>query len=535
MRGTVVEVVGSPLAMWIERHARSIPGKLAVATRDGSGLTFGELDRRANQLAHAMVASGLEPGDRIALWLDDSIPNIETYVAAAKVGLVLTPVNARLQSAEMNHILSSCAPRAVLYSDSVAERLERCQSDGATDGRLLWATGSELLKTARSFEEDVANGSVLRPGLHPYHPDDPFVLAFSSGTTGRAKGVAISGRGIEHVVIISALARRLSYFGASLMTSSLSFPATIMASVFTNLYMASSVILMGQGWDIDELLQCTERFRATYLTVLSPHVQGFAEAARSRPEQLRTVRSILHSGSKVPARDLAALYDAIGPRLIEVWGMIEHSGGPVTATTIDDYAHAAERNVDIFASVGRAAAQCEVDLVDADGELLPHDGSAVGELVVRSPALMTGYWRDPDATELAMRGGWYHSGDLGTIDEHGYIYVVDRRHDLIVSGGANIYPSEVERVLVEFPGVKEAVVVGIPHERWGKTAVAAVIADRAANLSLDDLLAYVRQNLASYKKPTQIKVVERFPLNASGKIVRNEVAALFDPAGTTET
>ena len=519
----------NPLAVWIERLARSTPDRTAVKTRWHRGLTYGELDRKANRAANTFAARGLRSGDRIALWMDDAIANVEIYVAAAKLGLVLVPMSEHLQAPEVEYMLESCDPRAVVYADSVAERLGTCHADGALDDRVLWRTGSTSVPAAHDYEIDASAASSARPPIPQRSKDEPFVIAFSSGTTGRPKGAMITARNIAAICPISAMSRRLSYHGVGLIATSISFPATIMASVMTNLSTASTLVLMGRGWDVEEMLTVIERERATYTTLLSPHVREFTELTARRPDSLASLRSVLHSGSKAAPQDLAALYESIGSRLIEVWGMVEHSGGPVTTTTIQDY----ERDdPGIFGTVGRPVPECEVEVVDETGSHLPHDGRAIGELILRSPAVMAGYWGQPDATARAIRDGWYYSGDLGSIDEHGYVSITDRRNDLIVSGGANIYPSEVERVLRACDGIADAVVVAMPHERWGRTPVAMLVREPGARTTEHDVLGYVTSQLASYKKPTQIRFTEALPVNVSGKVLRAEVIKQFE--GTSE-
>jgi acyl-CoA synthetase (AMP-forming)/AMP-acid ligase II len=208
---------------------------------------------------------------------------------------------------------------------------------------------------------------------------------------------------------------------------------------------------------------------------------------------------------------------AIGPRLVEGWGMTENSGGLVAATTARDYL---DKRPGIFDSTGRAAPDAVIELVDPAGELVPHDGASVGQLVCHSASLARGYWNNPEATRETFRDGWYYSGDLGRIDPDGYVTVLDRRPDLIVSGGMNVYPSEVERVILGLPGVAEVAVVGAPHERWGQTPVAYVVPGDPS-VTAEAVLAYCARTMAGYKKPSRVHLVPELPKNASGKIKRN--------------
>jgi acyl-CoA synthetase (AMP-forming)/AMP-acid ligase II len=182
---------------------------------------------------------------------------------------------------------------------------------------------------------------------------------------------------------------------------------------------------------------------------------------------------------------------------------------------------------DVFESVGRAVADAVVDVVDPDGNPLPHDGTSVGELIIRSAALMDGYWDNPDATARALRDGWYFSGDLGCMDPAGYVYVSDRRDDLIVSGGINVYPSEVENVLAGCPGVRDCAVVGAPHAKWGMTVVAVVVRESGSGLTEEAVIDYCRQRMASYKKPTRVVFVEELPRTVSQKVRRRQLREML--------
>jgi fatty-acyl-CoA synthase len=212
----------------------------------------------------------------------------------------------------------------------------------------------------------------------------------------------------------------------------------------------------------------------------------------------------------------------IGSRLLEGWGMTEHSGGLAAATTERDYFGATSTSP-VFGSVGRPAFNVDVRVIGTDGHPAPADGDTVGELLIASPALMSGYWKNPEASRAALQNGWFHSGDLGTIDPDGYVHVTDRRNDLIVSGGMNVYPSELEHYIATLPGVRRVAVVGAPHPRWGQTVVAVVVADPAARLTEEIVIEYCRRGMASYKKPSRVLFVSQLPETTSRKVARQEL------------
>jgi acyl-CoA synthetase (AMP-forming)/AMP-acid ligase II len=457
--------------------------------------------------------------------MDDDPINIVAYIAAAKAGVVAVPVSDRLQPPEVEFIIGEVNPGVVLYSDSVAERLTECQRSGSLDDRVLIAAGRERLIGSRAYAEVLSSAKRTAEPRHFMGADETFLVAFSSGTTGRPKGAMLTGTSIREIAVISSLSRRLGFYNVGVSSGSLSFPATIMATVLTHIYMGGGLVLMGRGWDVDELLSVVQRVQAAYVNILSPHAHDFASAVQRNPSALQSVTSVMHGGSKIPRDDMVLLHQAVGPRLIEVWGMVENSGGPLTATCRRDYSLRSNA-VDLFSSVGRAVPQCQVEVIDSQGAPLPHDGSSAGELVVSSPALMRGYWNRPKETAEVLHDGQYHTGDIGAIDSEGFVYILDRRNDLIVSGGANIYPSEIERVLLECPRIREAVVVGVPHERWGHTPAAVLILEEGTSITEAEVLAFLHPRMASYKKPTKVLVVSELPRNVSGKIVRSKVRSM---------
>jgi acyl-CoA synthetase (AMP-forming)/AMP-acid ligase II len=268
------------------------------------------------------------------------------------------------------------------------------------------------------------------------------------------------------------------------------------------------------------------RDRVTFVYVSSPRIDEVAEALAGAPTVWRTLRSVMHSASRARPDQLAALTRVVGSRLVEGWGMTENSGGLMTATLGHEMLDADDADHWSYATVGLPAVDTEVRVVDALGEELVHDGLTVGELWFRSPGLFSGYWNREEATRAAFRDGWFRSGDLGAIDADGYVYVSERRTDLIVSGGANVYPSEVEDCIARLPGVAEVAVVGEDHPRWGQAVVAAVVRAVGSSVTADEVVDHCRLYLAGYKKPTRVLFVDELPRTPSQKVSRASVRDL---------
>jgi acyl-CoA synthetase (AMP-forming)/AMP-acid ligase II len=497
--------------------ARRTPNRTLFSMRGERGRTYAEVDRRATMLANALLGSGLVRGDRLAVWADDSVDYLETYMAAARAGLVVAPINARLTPTEARVILEDAEPRALLFSDRLAAGVESLL--GPTDLALVAGYGDELVRGAVRVGDLIDGGSTALPPAPD--EDDLFIIAYTSGTTGVPKGAMLTHRSVKATARMNAHSYRLPIGSVGAYTGSMSFVGTVCAFAMSHLYTGGTVHLLGK-WDPDAALDLVVAQRANWIYVPSPAFGDVGDRLSKRPEALDCLTSVFHSASKVPAAKVAAFVEVVGTRYVEGWGMTEASGGIVTATTAADYAGLSGA-ADLFDSAGRATIDSIVEVLDADGELLPHDGRSEGELVVRAANLMTGYWRRPEASAAALQDGWFHSGDIGRIDPGGYVYVSERRNDMISSGGMNVYPREVEDTILQMHGVRECAVVGAPHERWGQTVVAVVVADPGT--TGEAVVAHCRERLASYKKPTRVIFVDSLPKTVSDKVRRAEIRA----------
>lgn len=513
-----VEHVGRLITIGAERSPRAP----AVRVRNGGARTYRELESRTNRLANALLHAGCARGDRVAAWMEDTIEYVELIVAAAKAGLVVVPVNKLLTPFEAQHILGDSGARALFFTEELAERVDALE--GRDELSLLVTNGAARVGGAKEFDELLASGADEAP--EPPADDDLFIIAYTSGTTGLPKGAMLTHRTVKQIARINAMGYGLPMGGHAAFTASMSFVATVTSFIVSHFLVGGCVSIMGK-WDVDELLDYVEREGCTFAYIPTPLLTQFAEGAARRPDSWEGLRTVLHSASKPDPRHLEAVADVVGDRLREGWGMTENSGGLVTITSPADMRGQHEA-MDLFASAGRAAADCSVRLVGPDGAPVPHDGESVGELAVQSPALMVGYWRNEAATQSSLRDGWYYSGDLGSIDPGGYVYISDRRSDLIVSGGMNVYPTEVEMVIAEHPAVAECAVVGVAHPRWGQAVAAAVVTHEGVSLSADDVVEHCRTRLASYKKPTTVRFLDELPRTASNKVMRHVLREIVE-------
>lgn len=509
--------LGDQVALGASRH----PRRTAIALLDGPAQTYLEMEHETNRVANALLGNGLVPGDRVAIWMGNRLEYVNAYVACLKAGLVVVQLNIRHTSVEADYQLADSCAAALIFDDGTAERVENLES--VAQLRVLVSTGAERVLGAQRFADFAAQGRDTftsgRGGL-----DALAVIGYTSGTTGHPKGVELTHRSILSIGRTNALSCRYALASRQVFGMSLSFAAAAPAHILPHLYVGGTTVLMRE-WDTERLVRAIDDEHASFTILPSPTLLDFIDIARASGTALPSLQSALHSASKAPAEHLGAFVDEFGPRLVEGWGMTENSGGLVTATSVADFAAPA---AETFSSAGRAVPDTVVRIVDEHGEPLPEDGAAVGQLLVRSASLARGYWGNPEATAAAFEGGWYRSGDLGTIAPDGLVTIIDRRNDLIVSGGMNVYPSELEQVIYELPEVAEAAVVAGPHGRWGQTPVAFLSLRAGCRLSEDELMRHCRANLAGYKLPTQVRFLEALPHNAGGKILRKELRSVLE-------
>lgn len=508
------KVVGEISAIWALRN----PDRVALRSKAGTERTYGQLDERTNRIANGLLSLGLRPGDRIATWMTDCFEYVEVYLAAAKAGLIVSPINARLTPTEASYLIGDSDPRVLLWTSDMCDNVA-----GLDDWDL---EGRHLVRVDPSGDDEldalINDASPLPTGVD-VDPGAGFILGYTSGTTGRPKGAILSHRAVLAVGRINATSYRLTGYPRVALTGSMSFVSVVPAHVLCTLRLGGCLTLM-EKWTVEELLHILERDLISFTYIPSPLLKDVGDALERNPSAWSNLRSVLHSASKARPDQLYEFARVVGTRLVEGWGMTENSGGLMTAMLGHEYLG---RDVSdaVFTSVGLPVLDVTVKVIDEEGHDVPHDGVSVGELAFASPALMSGYWNRPEDTAKALRDGWFYTGDLGSIDAAGYVYISDRRTDLIVSGGANVYPGEVEDCISQIPGVREVAVVGVPHEHWGQTVVAVVVVDDST-VTEGVVLEHCRPRLAGYKKPTRVIFMDALPRTASLKISRAAVRTL---------
>ena len=513
---------GWTLDAMIRRNGQRFPHKPAVI--DGAaGLSWAQLDARVDRVANALAAAGLMRGDRVALLLPNCREFLELYYGVARAGLIAVPVNYRLTPDETAAILASAGP-ALLVVGSPYVATARALDGRLPDLRRRWVVGDGDMAGAVAYEDALAAASA-RPVAAQGGEDDPFAVFFTSGTTGLPKGAVVSHRNLEANAFNQCLADASRADDVNLIAT----PLYHMGAVF----MATTYVMLGctqvvlPHFEAGAWLAAVARHRASVSLLVPTMVNTVLNHPALETADLSALRLIFYGGGPMPPAVLQRALLRLPCGFTQGYGLTETLEATFLVAA-DHLAGGDERRRRRLASAGREAAGAEIRIVDDAGHDLGAD--QIGEVLVRGHSVISGYWNNPEETAAVLRDGWFHTGDLGYLDEDRYLFVVDRKKDMVVSGGVNIYTKEIESVLYTHPAVREAAVIGMPDDAWGEavTAVVAFLPGRGA--TAEELIEHCRAHLASYKKPRAVHVVEDLPKNPSGKILKRELRGLLRDA-----
>ena len=499
------------IGYWVTRHATLYPHKNALICGDRQ-VTYEALNDRVNRLALALANSGLRKGDRVAALLLNCPEYVELLFACAKIGLALVPLNFRLSVAELAFILDDCTPRALFYdpifgSQAEAfqarnESLENCVSTPLAGGGAYDAfLGDEGVEEV--LDEDVGG-------------DDLVLIMYTSGTTGRAKGVMLSHHNVFFQTI-NGWALGNSPEAVTLVVLPLFHVGGLNGSVTPMIHIGATSVIVPR-FDPAEVLELVEKWKVNGVMGVPTVHQMLLDHPDFAFRDLGSLAVLISGGAPLP-HSLIDRYHDLGIEMRQGYGLTEASPG-VTGMGPGDCRRKP-------GTVGKPCLYTEVRVVDDEG--LSLEPGLTGEIVVSGPNIMLGYWNLPDESATAIRDGWLYTGDLGQLDDENYLTIVGRKKELIISGGENVYPAEIEQALESHAGVAMAAVVGRADEKWGEVPVAFVMPMPGTTVSPEELMDHILPMLARYKMPAALWVKEDLPLNAAGKIQKTELKEETQP------
>jgi acyl-CoA synthetase (AMP-forming)/AMP-acid ligase II len=502
------DVVRFGPSAWLTRNARHWPDLVCLHDVGfGRSVTFSELDRRVNQLCHALAAAGLSTADRVLVVSTDNHQFAETWLACLRVGLTCVPLNIRLAPSEILTLLDTAKPRLVLIDDRQAERLTGPLTERHPE--------LPVIRYGDEYENLIAGQPEQEPTVI-VDPEAIVSLSFTSGTTGQPKGVLQSARMLTNLVISRLI----------------NFPpqrAEVWYSA-SSLFHIAGIAGLASGISAGYTSMILPRFEAATVTrwlaedrinvcfVVPTMINDLLTELGDQQLSFSALRAIIYGAAPMTPALLRRAVGTFGCQFIQLFGAGTEAGMQCSLSWAD-HQRALAGDEHLLGSIGRPAFGVELRLTDPELREVPV--GEIGEITVRSGMLMTGYAGMPEQTAEALRDGWFRAGDLARMDDEGYLYLAGRRSDMVIRGGENVYPIEIEAVLANHPSVAQVAVTGAPDARWGEIVVAFVVARH--EVSADELRAFAQQSLAKYKVPERVHFVASLPRNASGKIVKREL------------
>jgi fatty-acyl-CoA synthase len=490
-------------------QADKFPDRAALIC-ENKRLTYRQFNQRCNRLAYSLLGFGLKKEDRVATLLFNSPELVEVFMGTAKAGGVFTPINFRLAAEEVTYLVNHSDSRIFIFGEdsfplvgNILPRLSKVEK--------LISVGKALFPRAIAYEPLLQASMDEEPAVAVSEEDECQML-YTSGTTGKPKGAVLTHGNVLWNLVNTLLAREDKEGEIALITGPLYHAAALNNHFLIRLALAGASVLM-KHFDPRRFMETIEKEKVNVISGAPAMFHLLLNLPDVDKYDTRSITRCTLGASTLPdetKKKLLKLFPNAGG-IYDVYGATEASPTVTALKAADSFRKTA--------CVGPAVPFLEVKIVDGEDREVPR--GEPGEIVCRGPNVMKGYYKDPEGTAEALKGGWLHTGDIGRMDEEGFVYVVDRKKDMIISGGENIYPREIEELLYHHPAIREAAVVGIPDPLWGESVKAFVVLKAGMTLSEEEVIEYCKAHLASYKKPKQVKFIDSLPRNPSGKILKN--------------
>jgi len=506
----------------LARNANKFPEKPAIVSEEVS-MNYRRLNERVNRLANALVHAGLKKGDRVGALVHNSHQFLEIYFAAAKTGGIFCPYNNHLKAPELKEVINYSTPKFLFLDRDYGEMIDVLKPDLATVERYICLQQPESpFMDSYELTLDAAAGSEPAGMVGE---NDVLSIFFTAGTTGKPKGAVRTHRHLLSDAAAGVIELKVDYDERVLIT----FPLYHVAgedNIVRHVFMANTFHIKREGgFDPVEILSYIARERITRCQMVPTMIHSLLQVPDVSKFDLASLRLILYAAAPMPVELLKRALAVFPCGFAQLYGQTET--GPLTTVLRpeDHILDGSEEKQKRLASSGRAVVNYEVRIVDDHDNDVPV--GEVGEIIVRSEAMMREYWQMPEETAKKLKDGWLHTGDLGRVDEEAYVYIVERKNDLIISGGVNIYPREVEEVLYRHPAVSEASVVGVADEHWGEVVKAVVVLRNGSEATESEIKEFCGQHLAGYKKPKSVDFWKELPKSPQGKVLKKEIRAHY--------
>ncbi|MTW87431.1 long-chain-fatty-acid--CoA ligase [Virgibacillus dakarensis] len=497
------------------RNSKLYPDKVAIIDGDVQ-MTYFYFNQRINSLANAVLSSGLRKGNRIAVLFKNGFQYLELYFAAAKAGTPIVPINFRVAEQELLEILLDSDPEILFFGEEFYPLVLNIKHKAVKIKQYICIEKS--IQSTASYEDFIRNSPTTEPNIL-VNEDDIAILGYTGGTTGLPKGVMTTHRNVVTNCFQTALDMKFHSGHRFLCVSPLFHAGGSTGFLRFSLVGGSNVIVNSSN--PTQILRYIEEYNVTHTLLVPALILRFLQMPEIHDYNLSSLECIMYGTAPMPLEPLKKALNTFNCDFAQVYGSTETFTAISLLLQSDHVRNGSEKEIERMKSAGRQVCGVEIKISDEHGKEV--QVNETGEILVKGKNVMKGYWRRPELTSNVLRDGWYHTGDIGKMDELGYVYIVDRKKDMIISGGENIYPREVENVLFTHPAVTDCAVIGIPDESWGESVKALVVLKEGIDLTKGDLINYCKKHLASYKKPRSIEFVSTLNRTATGKIQKNKI------------
>lgn len=503
---------------FLDYQART-QGAAEFAAMGDASLSYAEAEAETHRIASAFVASGLAAGDRVAVLSKNSIEMALIYYAASRVGVVPVPLNYRLAAPEWAYIINDSTAVLLICAGNLIDALAPSLDElTAIRHHIVLGETSGASSQWQPWSQWLAAGQDS-PSSREVALTEAAYQMYTSGTTGRPKGAVISHEALSGQLHQSALAFGVQPQERSLIVAPL-YHAAAALTTFATVQSGGSLYIQ-EDFDPKEVIRALSEERIVTAMLVPAMIQFCLVAVPDvRSRNYDELRLLIYGASPIAEQVLRDAIEVFECDFIQGYGMTETTA-VLCYLMPNDHRRALNGEPGLLLAAGRAVLGTEIKIVDDDDNPVPN--GTIGEICGRGPQLMSGYWNLPEASESALKGGWMHTGDAGILDEEGFVYIQDRVKDMIVSGGENVYPREVEDVLYQFPGVAEAAVIGVPSDQWGEEVKAVLVRKADADFTAEEVLAFCRGKLGGYKRPRSVDFVDALPRNPSGKVLKKDL------------
>jgi O-succinylbenzoate-CoA ligase len=498
------------IGQFLTKRAYLSPNKLGVVCNE-KRVTFRELNNRANRVANAILSMGVQKGERVAVLMMNSVEYFESYYGIAKTGAIMVPLNWRLVGSELEYILKDSGARVLIYGSQFAGVVEEMRPNLEIDGFIH--QGGDTPPGDIDYQDWLDKSSPEEPVISSEGDDEQFIM-YTSGTTGLPKGAVISHRNMFMASANFTYCMDFAFSDIFLLVLPM-FHIGALAPATMCVHKGATAIVM-ESFDPEGVFKLMEEERVTTFLAV-PAMLNFMLQVPDRDKYDFSSLNYVWSGAAPVPESLIREYAGFGVKIVQLYGLTEAAGSGTSLRP--------EEALDKIGSCGKPYFHLDIKIVDDEGNELPP--GMEGELIIRSESVMKGYWNLPQATEETIKDGWLHTGDIARMDEEGYFYITDRKKDMIISGGENVYPAEIEKVLHSHHKILEAAVIGMPSQEWGESPRAIVVPKENESLTEQEVIDFCNGKLARFKMPKAVVFTDTLPRNPTGKILKWKLREQF--------